>query len=256
MNPYSISDLTSPEVAEVVSRTKTAVIPIGSIEQHGPHLPNGTDTIAAEVVAAAVAEQLDALYVPFGPYGVTPIHSGHPGTINLRRTTFEALLTDICEELVRMGVERFVFINWHEGNIASMDGVATEIQDRHPGVYVATGHACYSAQRVYSAQGGELTHGGGIEVLAVMAHDPDLVKVDRAGDATRPDRAIALDEMRRGREVYGYITDVTEIDADGWYGNPKWASPTLAADFASTIGAEVVKQVSAIFELRESDGSA
>ena len=83
-----------------------AVIPLGSIEQHGPHLPCGTDTFAAELVAKAVAERLDALYVPFGPYGVTPIHAGHPGTINLRRSTFEALLTDICEELADHGIRR------------------------------------------------------------------------------------------------------------------------------------------------------
>ena len=255
MNNHSISDLTSPEVADLVTRTQTAVIPIGSIEQHGPHLPNGTDTMAAEVIAADVAARLPALYVPFGPYGVTPIHSGHPGTINLRRSTFEALLTDICEDLVDMGVNRFVFINWHEGNIASMDGVATEIQDRHPGVYVVTAHACYTAQRIYAPEGGELTHGGGIEVLAVMAHDPELVNVALAGDATRPDHAVALDEMRRGREVYGYITDVTEIDADGWYGNPTWASPARADDFAATVGAEVAKQASSIFDLR-SDGAS
>lgn len=250
MNRHSICDLTSSEVAELIDRTRTAVLPFGSIEQHGPHLPNGTDTIAAELLAAAVAEQLPGLYVPFGPYGVTPIHAGHPGTINLRRSTFESLLTDICAELVAMGVERFVYVNWHEGNIASMDGVATEIQDRNPGVIVVSAHACYTAQRLYATDGGELTHGGGIEVLAVMAHDPDLVKMDRAGNATRPDRAIALDAMRRGRDVYGYITDVTEIDADGWYGNPQWATTERAADFASTVGGEVARQVTAIFELR------
>ena len=251
MTRHSISDLTSPEVRDLIARSQTAVIPFGSIEQHGPHLPNGTDTIAAEVIGHEVAAQMDALFVPFGPYGVTPIHAGHPGTVNLRRTTFEALLTDICEELVAMGVARFVFVNWHEGNIASMDGVATEIQDRHPGVFVATAHACYTAQRVYAAQGGELTHGGGIEVLAVMAHDPSLVDVSRAGEATRPDHAIALDEMRRSKETYGYITDVTEIDEDGWYGNPRWAAEDMAADFASTIAAEVIKKVTPIFELRE-----
>ncbi len=251
MNSFSISDLTSPEVADLIAATKTAAIPFGSIEQHGPHLPNGTDTFAAALVATAVAEQLPALLVPFGPYGVTPIHAGHPGTITLRRSTFEALLTDICEQLVSMGVNRFVYVNWHEGNIASMDGVATDIQDRHPGVYMATAHACYTAQRIYAEHGGELTHGGGIEVLAVMAHNPDLVKVERAGHATRPERAIALDEMRRSREVYGYITDVTEIDVEGWYGNPSWASADRAVDFASTVGAEVVKQVTAIFELRD-----
>ena len=248
---FSISDLTSPEVKQVVAASRTAVIPFGSIEQHGPHLPCGTDTIAAEVIASALAETLDALYVPFGPYGVTPIHAGHPGTITLRRSTFEALLTDICEELIGMGVDRFVFVNWHEGNIASMDGVATDIQDRHPGTYVVTAHACYTAQRVYAAQGGELTHGGGIEAVAVMAHDPDLVAVDRAGDATRPDHAIALDAMRRSKEVYGYITDVTEIDSEGWYGNPRWASQDLADGFAATIAGEVAKTVQEVFELRD-----
>ena len=246
----SIYDLVSPDVAAVVAESQTAVIPFGSVEQHGPHLPCGTDTMAAEVVARTLAERLGALYVPFGPYGVTPIHAGHPGTINLRRSTFEALLTDICEELIGMGVTRFVFVNWHEGNIASMDGVATEIQDRHPGVYVVTSHACYAAQRIYAASGGELTHGGGIEVLAVMAHDPALVQLDRTGDATRPDHAIALDEMRRSHETHGYITDVTEIDADGWYGNPTWATLDMAGDFAATVADDVAKRVVEIFGLR------
>jgi creatinine amidohydrolase len=246
----SISDLTSREVAARISANPVAVIPFGSIEQHGPHLPNGTDTIAAEVVAEALAEELDALVVPFGPYGVTPIHAGHPGTIDLRRSTFEALLTDICTQLIDMGVNRLIFVNWHEGNIASMDGVATEIQAKHD-VYVVTSHACYVAQRIYAAQGGELTHGGGIEAMAVMARDASLVHVDRAGDSTRPDHSVALDDMRRNSETHGYITDVTEIDADGWYGNPRWATPALAEAFAATVASEIAKQVSRILALRE-----
>ena len=250
---HSISDLTSREVADHIARSPIAVIPFGSIEQHGPHLPNGTDTIAAEVVSRALADELDALYVPFGPYGVTPIHAGHPGTVSLRRSTFEALLTDICTELIDMGVNRLVFVNWHEGNIASMDGVATEIQNANDGVYVITSHACYVAQRVYAAQGGELTHGGGIEAMAVMAHDPDLVHVERAGDATRPDHAIALDEMRRDAETHGYITDVTEIDDDGWYGNPTWATQELADGFASTVAGDIAKRVKGILDLRRED---
>ncbi len=247
---HSISELTSRQVAEHIARNPVAVIPFGSIEQHGPHLPNGTDTIAAEVVTESLAEALDALYVPFGPYGVTPIHAGHPGTISLRRTTFEALLTDICNELIDMGVNRLVFVNWHEGNIASMDGVATEIQNAHDDVYVITSHACYVAQRIYAAQGGELTHGGGIEAMSVMARDPDLVHIERAGDATRPDLAIAFDEMRRDPETHGYITDVTEIDDDGWYGNPSWATTELAEAFASTTAAEIAKRVESILALR------
>ena len=88
----SLFHLTSPEVAAALERSSIAVLPFGSVEQHGPHLPTGTDTIAARLLAQEVAELLDALFVPFGPYGITPIHAGHPGTISLRRATFEALV--------------------------------------------------------------------------------------------------------------------------------------------------------------------
>lgn len=247
---YDLADMTSPEAAEAVARSRTAVLPIGSIEQHGPHLPNGTDTFAAELVAREVADRLDAVYAPFGPYGVTPIHAGHPGTVTLRRGTFEALLTDICTELVGMGVETFVLVNWHEGNIASMNAVATDMQDRHDCTFVAA-QACYVAQRVYRDQGGELTHGGGIETLAMLAHDPALVKADRAGEATRPPGAEEMDAMRRSSEVYGFITDVSELADDGWYGNPAWATRERAESFASVVADGVIELLGSVMKARD-----
>src|SRR5680860_32545 len=192
-------DLTAPDVAELVARTGLAVLPFGSIEQHGPHLPCGTDTMAADLVAVALAKRLDALLVPAGQYGVTPIHAGHPGTITLKREVFEAYVANLCEEMAAMGVKTFVFVNWHEGNIASLDAVATDLQDRLD-VLVVTAQACYTAQRIYAEQGGELTHGGGIETLAVLAHDPSLARLDRVTEPTRPEGADALDAMRRSKE--------------------------------------------------------
>ena len=250
MKSHSLFHMTSPEVSEALQRSSTVVLPFGSVEQHGPHLPAGTDTIAARLVAGEVAAQLGGVLVPFGPYGITPIHAGHAGTISLRRSTFEALLTDICEEMIAMGADRFVLVNWHEGNIAAMDAVATDVQARHEGVYLVSAHACYVAQRIYAAKGGELTHGGGLEALAVLAYDPALVHNDRAGDSSRPEGAAAMDEMRRNREVYGYITAVTEIDADGWYGNPEWATAEEAEGFAESVAAVIAEQVARIFELR------
>jgi creatinine amidohydrolase len=249
MAARSIYDLTSTDVSEVLGRRGVVVMPFGSVEQHGPHLPCGTDTMAAELVADELAERLDALVVPAGQYGVTPIHAGHPGTISLRRDVFESYLMNLCEEMVAMGASTFVFVNWHEGNIASLDAVATDLQTKHE-VLVVTAQACYTAQRHYAPTGGELTHGGGIETLAVMAHDPGLARLDRVSEPTRPEGADALDAMRRSREIYGYITDVTEIADDGWYGNPQWADPDVARDFAATVAYEIAREVESILKLR------
>jgi creatinine amidohydrolase len=253
MTTRSIYNLASPDVAEVLGRRGIAVMPFGSVEQHGPHLPCGTDTMASDLVAAELAERLDALIVPAGQYGVTPIHAGHPGTISLRREVFESYLTNLCEEMVGMGAKTFVFVNWHEGNIASLDAVATDLQSRHEAL-VVTSHACYVAQRLYAPMGGELTHGGGIETLAVMAHDPGLVRMDRVTEPTRPEGADALDSMRRSREIYGYITDVTEIADDGWYGDPQWADEDRAREFGATLADEIASEVESILELRGDGG--
>jgi creatinine amidohydrolase len=247
---HDLATMTSPEAADAVAGSRTAVLPLGSIEQHGPHLPNGTDTMAAELVARAVADRLDALYAPLSPYGVTPIHAGHPGTVTLRRETYEALLSDVCSQLIALGVRTLVLVNWHEGNIASMNAVATDLQDRHDVTFVAA-QACYVAQRLYRDAGGELTHGGGIETLAVLACDPDLVKVERAGEPTRPVGADAMDRMRRSHEVYGFITDVSELADDGWYGNPHWATADRAATFADVVADGVVAQVEGVVAARK-----
>jgi creatinine amidohydrolase len=246
----SLMDLTSPAAAELLARSGTAVIALGSVEQHGPHLPCGTDTFAAELVSRSMAEQLEAMYVPFGPYGVTPIHAGHPGTISLQRSTFEALLTDILTELAAMGARTLVLVNWHEGNTPSMDAVSYTMQ-QDLGVTIAVVQACYVAQRIYSELGGELTHGGGIETLAVMAHDDSLIKLDSVTQPTRPAGAEELDAMRRSHEVYGFVTDVTEIADDGWYGNPWWATDELAAEFAQRTATECVAMVTNVQRARQ-----
>lgn len=251
---HDLARMTSPEAREAMARSRTVVLPIGSIEQHGPHLPNGTDTMAAELVAQEVAARLGAIYAPFCPYGVTPIHAGHPGSVTLRRETFEAVLEDVCTELIRAGAETVVLVNWHEGNTASMNAVATDLQDRHDVTFIAA-QACYTAQRLYREHGGELTHGGGIETLAVLAYDESLVKADRAGEPTRPPGALEMDEMRRSPEVYGFITDVTELADDGWYGNPRWADVERAKDFTDVVAGGVLAGIDVVIKARRTRGA-
>jgi creatinine amidohydrolase len=245
----SLYELAAPDVAARLAEVPLAVVAAGSIEQHGPHLPCGTDSMASELVARALAEEVGALYVPFCPYGVTPLHAGHPGTISLRRETFEELLSDVCRELVEMGVRTLILVNWHELNTPSLNAVATDIQ-AETGTRFFVAQACYVAQRLYEREGGSLTHGGSIETMAVMAYKPDLAKLDRAGEGRRPEGAAEADEMRRSREVYGFVTDVTEIADEGWYGDPTWATPERAATFPGAVVGAIVERLISIGALK------
>jgi len=245
----SLWTLPSPDVAASLRRNPTVVLPFGSVEQHGPHLPCGTDTMIAERLAEAVAGRLEALYAPFGPYGVTPIHAGRPGTVSLSPETFERLLEEVLLELIRMGARTLVLVNWHELNTPSLDAVATTVQAGHEATVVVA-QACYTAQRLYAGEGGELTHGGSIETLGVLAEDPALVREDRIEAVSRPPHAAALDEMRRGKEVYGFVTDVAEFGGDGWYGDPAWATEERAATFVERVADDVAAQVRHVLSLR------
>jgi creatinine amidohydrolase len=241
----SLAHLASPDVAQLLAKVPVAVVPCGSVEQHGPHLPCGTDTIAATSVAQELATRLGALYAEVGPYGITPLHAGRPGTISLGRRTFEMLLRDVCGELVRMGAGTLVLVNWHEGNTASLNAVATDLQKKSTArVFIA--QACYVAERIYAGEGGALTHGGSIETLAVMAHDPSLVHVERAAGRAQPEAAAAADSMRRSPDVYGFVTDVSEISEDGWYGDPTWATTERSATFPTAVVDEILARLRAI----------
>lgn len=86
--------------------------------------------------------------------------------------------------------------------------------------------------------------------MAVMAHDPALLRVDRAGEPVRPPGAREADAMRRSHEVYGFVTDMTEIAPDGWYGDPSWATPERAASFPDVVTDEIVARLESIGALR------
>lgn len=245
-----IYDLTSPSVAAAIARSPVAVLPVGSIEQHGPHLPCGTDIFAADVIAESLADRIDAICVPLGPYGVTPLHRNRPGTISLRPETFEALIRDTSLELVAAGIETLVFLNWHEGNTPSLDRASIELQSE-TGAQFIVAQACYTAQRIYKPEGGLLTHGGSIETLAVLASRPELVDLANSPALERSERGLKVDEMRRSSEVYGFVTDVAELDPEGWYGDPQWATEEAAGDFAGRIAAAVEERVRRVMEIRQ-----
>src|SRR6476469_7052886 len=135
-------ELTQPEIAAQLKRNPLVILPTGSIEQHGPHLPTGTDTLAANVIAHAVAERMDALVLPSTPLGVTPMHMPFRGTISLTPDTFMRVVTETCASTAKHGAKYLVILNWHEGNIAPL-AIGAEVLHREHGMSVLTVQACY-----------------------------------------------------------------------------------------------------------------
>jgi creatinine amidohydrolase len=247
MASYELLKIPSDEVRAVIDRMPVAVIPFGSVEQHGKHLPCGTDVFAVEVVAKALAEKIGCLFVPFGPYGITYPHVGLPGSISLSRATFEGLITDIVTELMHSGVKLFIMVNWHEAHQPSLNAVCMELQFKH-GVKFVIAQAHFVAQRLYAPEGGRLTHAGSIETLAVMAHDPKLYHPEKITPPRRTEKAEALDAMRRSYEIYGFVTNVLDLSQDGWYGDPTWATPERAKEFAETISGEIARRIDSVWQ--------
>lgn len=247
MSGRVLAEITQPEAEAILGRSGTVVVPCGSVEQHGPHLPFGTDTYAAESIATRLAEHLDALVAPIGPLGVTPIHMPFAGTITLRPATFVALLEDVCESLVQHGARRFVVVNWHEGNAAAINQAAAAVQGRHASeVRFVVVQAMWIAHELFGQEVG-LTHGGEIEALAVLADHPDLVHLERAEHAGPAERAAAVDRLRRRRTAYPIVLDIREITPTGWYGTLAGVTPARAAALVEQSAARAAEYVRECF---------
>ncbi|MBV8816964.1 MAG: creatininase family protein, partial [Acidobacteriaceae bacterium] len=126
---YRYEEFTWPEIREAVAGQRVAVLPVGTIEQHGPHLPLVTDVMtAAEMSRRAVAEIPDeAVLLPAVQYAFNEHHLDFPGTIAIAPDTFIAYVTDIGRSLAHHGFRKILLVNGHGSNVPFLDIVARNI---------------------------------------------------------------------------------------------------------------------------------
>jgi creatinine amidohydrolase len=244
----SLMEMSSPETAEALKKTNLAILPIGSVEQHGKHLPMGTDYFAAESIARRVTSLTGGLLVDFIPFGVTPLHMGFPGTINLRAETMIAVFMDVCGSLHHHGARNLVFLNWHERNLPAVEIAAERVQNECEGARVLIVHAHFIAKDKYGQKVG-LTHGGELEVLPVLADRPELVRLDLADDPSPSGHGAAQDRLRRDPAVYFIPKDVRTMYASGWYGEIEDTSPGRVAEVVEGTAGIAAERIKAYFEI-------
>jgi creatinine amidohydrolase len=240
-----IERLSQPAAARLIAASGVAVVATGSVEQHGGHLPLGTDAFAAASIAERVAARLDTVVASLGPVGVAHYHLSWPGTLSLRPGTLGAVLVDVCGGLRGAGARRIVVVNWHEGNSPTLRLAADEAQRSH-GVQVVIAESHVITHTLYPEEM-EFTHAGSMETAAVLAYDASLVHL---ADATEPSQREAGERAHglfRRPDVYPVLRDFHQIAATGWYGRPERATPERAEQIAEAVADHVVTRAREIW---------
>ncbi len=178
--------MTSPEVEALNKKDGVVVLPIGAIEQHGPHLPLITDTMIAtqglNATLAALSEDVKVWALPPMSYGKSNEHINFAGTVTLSAATLTAVLHDIADSVARAGFRRLAFLNCHGGNMPVLNMVARDIR-------VATGlmtfciHGLHYGNPSFGLSAEEMRYGlhaGETETSLILAMAPELVKMDLA----------------------------------------------------------------------------
>lgn len=128
---HRIQEMSWTEFDARRKETDTVIIPTGAVEIYGPHLPMGTDGIVAQAVADAVAARTGALVAPMIQMGESSMLLDYPGTITLRKSTYEAAMDDLCSALIGYGFKVLMFINGHAGNVDTVNYLARRYQREH-----------------------------------------------------------------------------------------------------------------------------
>lgn len=176
-------ELSMKEAEKAAKEGKVVIIPCGSIEEHGIHLPLCTDSLQAEHVALEVAQKADCLVAPPLRYGVCNSTRNFPGTLTLSFDSLRSIMIDILEELIRNGFKRLLIITGHAGRshmtalklAAKMVVTKHKNEDEHPRIMV-----CSDYDFAFDLRGKEFderdSHAGTIETSRVMSIRPDLIK--------------------------------------------------------------------------------
>jgi creatinine amidohydrolase len=178
------NDLTWPEIRGAVATTPWVLLALGAVEEHGPHLPLGTDTFAAEAFSTRLAAAADLIELPVMPYGQVWSLEHFDGSLSISDETLVALITELADGLERVGVKGLVLYSAHLGNAAAMkkatralaqDGGLPAISMAYPGLAAVAAQVRESRQSHSS-----IMHADELETSVMLALREDVVQMDRA----------------------------------------------------------------------------
>ena len=246
-------EMTTAEFSAADTAPWIAVLPIAAIEQHGPHLPVGVDTMIMQGyldrVIPLVPDDVPATFLPIQAIGKSNEHLAFPGTLSLSAETVMQAWIEIGESVHRAGLKKLLIVNSHGGNMAVMDVVARELRVRHGMLAAFTSwHMFGYPDGLYSADEARLgIHAGEIETALMLEFRPDLVRKDKAADF-RPatyDMEARFRHLRTGRPAgFGWMAqDLHPAGAAGDAAKATREQGAASADFGAAAFIELLRDI-------------
>ena len=235
-----ISEMRYPQIREAIDSGAFAIIPTGSNEQHGPHLPLETDSrLVWEVVSRAldrIPEEVEVICTPVVWMGYSTHHLDFSGTISLKPETYINVIFEICESLIIHGIRKILIVNGHGGNIAALNVAARKVKDKYPEVLIAVitywdlvadmpewksaGHGCHACE---------------FEADLMLALRPELVDMDAAPESPVKPRSRFLGRGFFESTFVSLIENTAEVSANGCWGLPRNASREAGEKLLETL---------------------
>src|SRR5438067_4626576 len=236
-----LAHMTWEEARGAAEEGRLVIVPVGSTEAHGPHLPLDVDTHQADHVANLLAERVDAVVAPALPYGYAVTWMSFAGTVTLSAETFQQVLVEVVESLVAHGFRRVMILNAHRPNGTSVDVAARRVVDGlAPGKELQISALSYwepGALRVHElrrSKPGGMGHACEFETSFQLATRPELVHMERLEGVNAP--LVGWDLVAPGEPARTYEPwPAPSAEHPAIFGDPTVASDESGAAFLEAV---------------------
>ena len=214
-----IRDQFDPDLRKRIKKKKQiAIIPVGSIEQHGPHLPISTDSDIVTEIAFRLSEKINGLLLPTISYGISDEHFPF-FNLSVKKSTLSKILEDLCESLIKNGISKILIINGHYGNLDSLKSFEKK-KRRKIKIFSYWKHMSR-----------EFDHAGNVETSIMLAISKN-VNMKKASKGFDTDGLSKQEKLRINKLAQKSFPKVT--------GNGVWGDPTKSS---AKLGRKIIKEV-------------
>ena len=216
-----IRDQFDPDLRKLIKKKKqVAIIPVGSIEQHGPHLPISTDSDIVTEISLQLSDKINGVLLPTINYGISDEHFPF-FNLSIKKSTLSRILEDICESLIKNGISRILIINGHYGNLDSLKSFERK-QKNNRKIKVFS---------YWKYMDREFDHAGNVETSIMLA-------ISKKVNMRKAKKGFQTDGMSK-KEI-SKINKLAQKSFPKVTGNGVWGDPTKSS---ATLGRKIIKEV-------------